>query len=324
MLRFGILGTGWVVRKHVEACRLMPGLDIVAIASRDGERARAAAAQFQIPHAHAGYEALLADPGVDAVINALHNGLHCEWTCRALAADKHVLCEKPLACNAAEVEQMFAAAHKAGKLLMEGFMYRFHPQMPLILQRVHNGEIGRLIHIRSHRMALGREAGNPRYRLGDGGGALLDIGCYCVNFSRAVTGSEPTHVNAHAHFVNGIDLTLTGMLEFPGHVTAQFCCSMESEPSFGAEIIGTDGRIVLPHPWMPPVWPTDFTIVRGLKSETIRVQPADVPQHVLVGFALQIAHFADCVREGGMPLITESDSLGNARVLERLLAAAHA
>ncbi len=324
MLRFGILGTGWVVRKHVEACRLIPGLAVVALASRDAARAQTVAATLGIGRARGSYEALLADPDMDVVINALHNGLHCEWTVRALQAGKHVLCEKPLACSCAEVERMFAAAHAAGKLLMEGFMYRFHPQMPLILQHVRNGEIGRVIHIRSHRMALGREAGNPRYRPDACGGALLDIGCYCVNFSRAVTVSEPTHVNAHAHFVNGVDLTLTGMLEFPGHVTAQFCCSMESEPSFGAEIIGTDGRIGVPHPWMPPVWPTDFTIVRGLKSETVRVQPTDVPQHILAGFALQIAHFADCVREGGMPLITERDSLGNAWVLDGLLASARA
>ncbi len=322
MLRCGILGTGWVVRKHVEACRLIPGLAVVALASRNVVRAQTVATTLGIGRAHGSYEALLADPHVDVVINALHNGLHCEWTVHALQAGKHVLCEKPLACSAAEVGRMFAAAHAAGKLLMEGFMYRFHPQIPLVLQRVHNGEIGRVTYIHSHRMAQGREAGNPRYWPDAGGGALLDIGCYCVNFSRAVTGSEPSRVNAHAHFVNGVDLTLTGMLEFPGHVSAQFCCSMESEPSLGAEIIGTAGRIVIPHPWMPPVWPTVCTIGRGLKSELIHVQPGDSPQHILAGFALQIAHFADCVREGGLPLITECDSLGNARVIEALLKAA--
>jgi len=317
MLRLGILGTGWVVRKHVEAARLIPGLEVVAIASRDLDRATAAAKQFSIPQAHGSYEALISDPAVDFVLNALHNGLHCEWSIRALEAGKHVLCEKPLACSAAEVERMFAAAHQAGKLLMEGFMYRFHPQMPMIFERL--GEIGGVIHINSHRMAKGREPGNLRYRADAGGGALLDVGCYSVNFSRAVAGSEPTRLSAHAHFENGVDLTLTGLMEFPGNVTAQFCCSMEAEPSFGAEIVGTDGKIVIPHPWMPPAWPTEFTVVRGMESETIRVQPADVPPHIFAGFALQFAHFAQCIREGSPPLISREDSLGNARTIEMLL-----
>lgn len=316
-MRFGILGTGWIVRKYAEACRLLPGLQLVALASRDGERARAIAAQHGIPRAHAGYEALLADREVDVVINALHNGLHCEWSIRALQAGKHVLCEKPLACRAAEIERMFAAARQANRQLMEAFMYRFHPQMPLILERVRT--IGRLLHIRSYRMSQGREPGNPRYDKNAGGGALYDIGCYCVNFSRVVAGTEPVSVSANAHFGGGVDLTMTGTLEFPANVTAQFCCSFESEPSYGAEIVGTEGRILVPHPWMPPVWPTEFTVVRKLQSETIRVEPADVPAHLFTNFALELAHFAACCRGEAAPLITAADSLGNARVIEMLL-----
>ena len=141
-VRFGVLGTGWIVRKYAEACRLLPGLELVAIASRNADRARTVALQNKIPRPHTGYDALLADHEVDVVINALHNGLHGEWSIRALQAGKHVLCEKPLACSAGEVERMFAVARQNGKLLMEAFMYRFHPQMPLILQRVRDGEIG--------------------------------------------------------------------------------------------------------------------------------------------------------------------------------------
>ncbi|MEI6085497.1 MAG: Gfo/Idh/MocA family oxidoreductase [Verrucomicrobiota bacterium] len=318
--RFGILGSGWIVRKYADACRLLPGLELVAIASRDGERARAVALQNNIPRAHTSYDALLADPTVDVVINALHNGLHCEWSIRALQAGKHVLCEKPLGCHAGEVERMFAVAHSTGKLLMEAFMYRFHPQMLMILERV--PDIGRLLHIRSARMSQGREPSNPRYDKSAGGGALLDVGCYCVNFSRVVAGGEPIRVSANAHFRDAVDLTLTGTLEFPEDVTAQFCCSFESEPSFGAEIIGTAGRILIPHPWMPPVWPTEFSVVRGTKSETIRVEPADVPAHQFTNFARQLAHVAACVRQECTPLITEADSLGNARVLDALSAAA--
>ncbi|MCG3150222.1 MAG: Glucose--fructose oxidoreductase [Verrucomicrobiae bacterium] len=320
--RFGILGSGWIVRKYADACRLLPGLELVAVASRDRDRARAVAAQHNIPRAHTGYEALLADPTVDVVINALHNGLHCEWSIRALQAGKHVLCEKPLACSAAEVERMFAVARQANRQLMEAFMYRFHPQLPLILERVRAGEIGRLLHIRSYRMSQGREPGNPRYDKNAGGGALLDIGCYCVNFSRVVAGAEPIQVAANAHFRAEVDLTLTGTLVFPENLTAQFCCSFESEPSFAAEIVGTAGRISIPHPWMPPVWPTEFTVVRAGKSETIRVAPPEVPAHVFANFALQLAHVAECFRQNRPPLISEADSLGNARTLDSLLAAA--
>jgi len=357
-MRFGILGTGPIVGKYAQACRLLPGLELVAIASRDGDRARATAAKLGIPRAYAGYDSLLADPKVDAVIVALHNGLHCEWTCRALAAGKHVLCEKPLACNAVQAAEMFAAAHANRRWLLEGFMYRYHPQMTEIFRRVRAGEIGRVLHIHSRRMSLGREADNMRYRQDAGGGALLDIGCYCVSFAQAVTGREPVSVNASAHFdpATGVDLTLTGTLEFapepaggrtepaaqtelrqelrvrlglhpPTVITAQFCCSFESEPSYGAEIIGTAGRILIPHPWMPPSWPTDFTVVRAGKSETIRIEPPGAPAHVLTSFALELAHFAECIQQNRAPVYPPGDdaeqaSLGIARTLDAVIASA--
>jgi predicted dehydrogenase len=173
--------------------------------------------------------------------------------------------------------------------------------MPIILDRVR--DIGRIVHINSYRMAYVVSAVTPRYRTEAGGGALMDIGCYCVNFSRAIAG-EPTQCEAQAHFENGVDLTLTGKMAFPGNVTAQFCCSMEAEPNFGAEIIGTAGKIIIPHPWMPPEWPTGFSVVRDLKAEVVCVQTADVPQHVLVGFAQQLTHFSECVEAGSQPLIS--------------------
>ena len=327
--RFGILGTGSIVGKYAQACRLLPGLELVAIASRDGARAQAAAAKLGIPRAYGSYDQLLADPHVDAVIVALHNGLHCEWTCRALAASKHVLCEKPLACNAREAEQMFAAAHANQRWLLEGFMYRFHPQMPEVFRRVRAGEVGRVLQINSHRMSQGREPGNMRYRPEAGGGALLDIGCYCVSFAQAVTGGEPWQVTASAHFdpVTGVDLTLTGLLVFNDAVTAQFCCSFESEPSYSAEIVGTTGRILIPNPWMPPSWPSDFTVVRAGQSETVCRTPSAAPAHVFTAFALELAHFADCIQQNCAPAFPPGDdaeraSLGIARTLDAVRTAA--
>ena len=336
MLRFGILGTGWMLGKYADTFRLIDSAALVAVASRDGERAKAAAAKHGVPRAHPSYESLLGDPEIDIVINALHNGLHCEWSVRALAAGKHVLCEKPLACSSAEVEQMFAAAHAHRRWLMEGFMYRFHPQMAEAKRRVDNGAVGRVLHIHSTRTAYGRDRNNPRFWRGAGGGALMDIGCYCVNFARFFANAEPKSVEAQAHFdpapsgpgdQTGVDLTLSGSLQFEGGLAAQFVCSMEAEPSYASGIVGTEGKLVIPHPWMPPTWPAEFHITRQGKTETIRVEAPAAPQHLLAPFALEIDHFCRCVRENRAPQFppggdAEQDARGNMRAIEALLASA--
>ena len=315
--------------KYSEAIRLIDSASLVAVASRDGERAKAAAAKHSAPRAHASYEALLGDPEIDVVINALHNGLHCEWSTRALQAGKHVLCEKPLACSSAEVERMFVAAHANQRWLMEGFMYRFHPQMADIKRRVAEGQIGRVRFIRSSRTAYGRDRSNPRFWRDAGGGALMDIGCYCVNLARFLAGAEPERASAYAHFDQqaDVDLTLTGTLEFPGDLTAQFVCSMEAEPSYTAEIIGTEGKLLVPHPWFPPTWPVEFFVTRRDKTETVRIDAPGAPPHVLAPFALEIDHFCRAARDCHAPqfppgLDVEQDARGNMRAIEALLASA--
>jgi len=319
-IRWGFLGAGKILGKIGTAFQLTDRAELVAIASRDLSRAEAAAKTYGAKRAVAGYEALLADPEVDVVFNALHNGLHCEWTVRALEAGKHVLCEKPLACSVAEVERMFAAAHANRRWLMEAFMYRFQPQISEVKRRVDAGEIGRLLHIRASYATKGRELENPRYWRDAGGGALMDVGCYCVNAARLFAGSEPVRVSAQAHFQN-VDLTLAGTLEFAGNVTAHIVCSFESEGVYSIEVTGTDGKLLIPNPWLPAGNYGELILTRAGKSETIRIPTPHQYSH----FAGEIDHFSDCVRENRAPtVVTEADSRGNMQVMEALLASARA
>jgi predicted dehydrogenase len=326
-VRFGILGAGRILAKLGAGFRHSTKAQLVAIASRELPRASAAAAQHGAARACGSYEALLDDPDIDVVFNALHNGLHCEWTIRALEAGKHVLCEKPLACSTAEVEQMFAAAHKHRRWLMEGFMYRFQPQIAAAKQAVDSGAIGKLLHIRASFATRGREPGNPRYWPNAGGGALMDIGCYCVNAARLFAGSEPTRMTGHAHFSSdgAVDLTLSGMLEFEGGLSAHVLCSFESEGVYGIELAGTEGKLLIPNPWLPPNNWGEYILTRDGKEESYR-QPTP---HQLSHFAGEMDHFAGCVRENRAPMFppstdAEQDSRGNMRVMEALLQSARA
>lgn len=328
-LHYGILGTGLIFGKFAEAFRLIDDAALIAVASRDAERARAAGAKHGVPRAHAAYESLINDPEIDVVINALHNGLHCEWTVRALEAGKHVLCEKPLACSSAEVEQMFATARVSKRWLMEGFMNRFHPQIAEAKRIIATGGLGRVLHIRCNRTSPGRDRENPRFWRDAGGGALMDIGCYCVNLSRFLVGSEPKRVVAHAHFdeQTGVDVTLSGCLQFDEGVTAHILCSMEAESSYPAEVVGTGAKLLIPHPWLPPAWPAELYFTQQGKTDVIRVEPDGVPQHPLASFALEVKYFSECVRENRAPqfppdINAEHDSRANMRVIEALLESA--
>ena len=188
---------------------------LYAIASRDPARARALARRHRVRTVHASYEALLADPAVDAVYLPLVNSLHREWTLRALAAGKHVLCEKPLAVNAAEGEEMAAAAGSAGRLLMEGFMYRFHPRMRRLAESARG--------VRYLQASFGfplRDEANYRLRPELGGGALLDVGCYGLNVARWLLGEPVQVVSVLRPGPPGVDLTVSALLAFPGGATA--------------------------------------------------------------------------------------------------------
>jgi predicted dehydrogenase len=314
-LRWGILGTA-----RIAARRVIPAImrsqtgTVVAVGSRDAERARQLAAQFGIPRAHGSYEALLADPEVDAVYIPLPNSLHGPWTIRAAEAGKHVLCEKPLALDASSAREMVASCARAGVLLQEAFMYRFHPQIERLQTLVRDGAVGRPWLVRSAFTFTVRTAEDIRLEARLGGGGLLDVGCYCVNLSRLLLG-EPERVDAAAVYERGVDVRFAGMLHFPEGAAAQFDCGLRAPPRQSCEVIGPEGVISLPRPFLPEEDPAVLVVRRGGGEERIEIPGANQ-------YTLMIDHFAEYVRTGRPPRFPPDDAVANMRVIDMLRQAA--
>jgi predicted dehydrogenase len=325
VLRWGILSTADIARrKVVPGMRTAERCEVVAIASRDGARARTVADELGIPTAHGSYEALLADPGIDAVYIPLPNHLHAEWAIAAARAGKHVLCEKPLALDAAEAERMIAASADAGVHLMEAFMYRVHPSWVAVRELVAAGRIGRLVAVQSWFSYFNDDPANIRNIPDAGGGALYDIGCYCVNLSRMLFDAEPIRVEGAVlrDPANGTDVLTSGLLEFPGGGQATFTCSTRAEDDQRVHIVGTTGRISVGIPFnIPPHLPTEVTIASGgdppvaPATDVLTFPPADP-------YGAEAAAFAAAVLDDGPTPVPPSDAVANLRVIERLFASA--
>ena len=265
---------------------------------------------------------------IDAVYVSLPNSLHHEWTVAALRAGKHVLCEKPIASNAAEAELMFDAAEKAGRVLVEAFMYRSHPVTHAALAAVRGGEIGRVNLIRtSFCFRTTKIEGNVRFDASLAGGALMDIGCYCTDFSRLVAGAEPVSVYAAGTLhPGGVDESAAGVMMFPGGITASFTCSMATQADNTAHVCGTEGYVELPVPWKPAKDGAEFRVVRGTPpkmdgpAKTAAAPPRDT-RRVSAGkelYALEADDFAAAVHDGATPRAGRQDSVGNMRLLDEL------
>ena len=323
-VRWGVLSTARIATES-----MIPGLrragrcELVAIASRDGAAARATADRLGIPHAHGSYEALLADPDVDAVYVPLPNHLHAEWATRALRAGKHVLCEKPLALTAAQAEGMAAEADAAGRLLMEAFMYRFHPTWRAALELVAEGRIGRLTAVDSWFSYFNDDVTNIRNVLAFGGGALYDIGCYGVSLSRLLFGAEPVAVSGTIRRDpgTGVDVLTVGTLAFE-HGIASFGCSTRAEPDQRVDIYGTEGRISIEIPFnIPPDRPARIFVTSGgdapvaPATETLTFPAADA-------YALEAEAFASAILDGRPSPVSPADAVANLRVIEKVFASA--
>lgn len=325
-VRWGVLSTaGIATGKAIPGLRRAARCELLAIASRDKDRALSVAASLGIPRAYGSYETLLADPDIDAVYIPLPNHLHATWTIAAARAGKHVLCEKPLALTATEARAMLDACRDAGVLLMEAFMYRLHPSWVAVRELVAAGRIGELRAVDSWFSYFNDDPANIRNIREAGGGALFDVGCYCVNLSRMLFGAEPTDVHAAIvrDPVSGVDTLTSGILEFDRGV-ASFTCSTRLEPDQRVHVYGTEGVISLEIPFnIPPDLPTRVVVTAGGDPpvapgrELLTFPPADP-------YGVEAELFAAAVLGGGPVPTPPADAVANLRVIERLFAAADA
>lgn len=320
-LRWGILGSANIAVRSV-----IPGLqqselnEVTALASRALEKAEQAAADLGIAKTYDSYEKLLADDEIDAVYIPLPNHLHCEWTLRAAEAGKHILCEKPLALNADQAEEMAAAAAKAGVHLAEAFMYRHHPRYDQIREVIASGEIGDVRGIHSTFTFNNSAAdGNVRFRKDWGGGSLYDIGCYSISAARMLLGKEPTAATVIAMFSpqhDGVDMMASGLLEFDGQIGVTFDSGMWAAFRNTLEVLGTLGTIEVPSAYVSPGDErSNFFVSVGDQRREVSVSP-------LNQYAAQADAFARTVLNGEPPLYDAEDAVRNMRVLDACLKSA--
>lgn len=302
-VRWGILGTGGITAKLLQGARRSAAVDVVAAGSRTPGTAKAYAARHGIPTAHGSYEALLADPRVEAVYIAVPNALHHPWTMRALAAGKHVLCEKPYSSDPAEVAAAFDAADAAGLVLSEAFMWRHHPQVARLRSML--PELGDIQTIRATFSFVLDDAANIRLSQELDGGSLMDVGCYCVSGARLVAGEEPELAfGVSEPGDTGVDVRFTGILQFPGGIVAEFTSGFTADHR-GLEVIGRAGSVRLTDPWQS----NPATILRdGIETPLDDADP----------YQLELEDVGRAIREKRPPLLGRSDALGQARTIAAL------
>ena len=312
-VKWGILSTARINRAVIPAARASEKVELVAVASREQERADAYAAEWEIPRAYGSYESLLADDELEAVYISLPNNLHTEWSIRCVEAGKHVLCEKPLSKRAADVEAAFDAAERADRLLSEAFMWRHNPQARRLRQLLDDGAIGELRVVRACFSFALFDPENIRLRTDVEGGSLMDVGCYCVNGSRLIAGEPELVFGQQLVGPSGTDWVFTGSLRFPGDVFGLFDCGTALPSRDELEAIGSEGSLFLDDPWhaRTPV----IELRRGAEAERIELEPID-------SYRLELENVSDAIRGEGELLLGREDAVGNARAIEALFASA--
>ncbi len=308
-LRFGILGAGRiVVNSIVPALRRVEGWELAAVASRDVERAAA----LGPTRAYADYAELIADPEIDVVYVATHNGLHAEQAIAAMRAGKHVLCEKPMGCSAAEVEEMVAVAKQTGRHLIEAFMYQYHPQIGLVRRWLEEGRIGELRTVEASFSFPHNFPNDVRLNPAWGGGAILDVGCYVVSFCRLWLGDEPKSLTGKGwiHPEHGVDFSAQGILDYGEGRYGVVSCGFDAGLRCYAMLVGTEGTIFLDRPFISWDQAPQATLRSGDDFEQVRVF------HNVDVYELQLRELLDVVRDGAQLRIALDHGLKNLRLLD--------
>ena len=315
-LRWGLLGTAHINRRLIPAMRAAERSRVVAVASRDGARADAYAREWDIPSAVAGYEALLDRDDVDAVYVPLPNSLHVQWTLAAIAAGKHVLCEKPLALVPEEVDQIAAAAAERRVIAEEGFMYRHEPLTATVVRLIADGAVGALRTISSGFTYAQSRAGDVRLDAGLAGGALLDVGCYPVSYACLLAGKDAVGAAGMSRLASsGVDEEFSGLLRFGGDRTASVYAGFRAAYRTWLEITGTEGWMRVPNPFKPG---EREVIEVERMGEQLPVEVAGSPLH----FVRQVEDFVGSVIDGAPPVMTLGESRRVAAALAMLRASA--
>jgi xylose dehydrogenase (NAD/NADP) len=314
-VQWGVLSTAHINAKFLAGVARSDECDVLAVASRDADRAATYARQNGIERSYGSYEELLEDPDVEAVYISLPNSMHIEWTQRALHTGKHVLCEKPLSRRAGDVEAAFDVAESAGRLLMEAFMWRHNPQTDRVVELVAQGAIGRPTLVRaafSFAIGAGDEA-NVRLRAGLDGGALMDVGCYCVSAARLL-GGEPDAISGHQLIGgDGVDVAFAGSMRFGSGMLAHFDAGLALADRDELEIVGDEASLFLDDPWhcRKPV----IELRRDGAVQRIELDAAD-------SYQLEAENFSAAIRGRAEPRLGRADAVGQARVIEALYAEA--
>jgi xylose dehydrogenase (NAD/NADP) len=322
MLRWGLLSTARI--NDALLGTTSPVSDrFVAVGSRSIEKAQAYAAEKGIPRAHGSYEDLLADPEVDAVYVSLPNGMHTEWAIEALEAGKHVLCEKPFDRDPTEVARAFDVAEANGLILAEAFMWRHHPQVDKAVELLRGGAIGDLRLIKASFSFVLGDASDVRLTTALDGGALMDVGCYCVSGLRTLAGAEPVRV--HAERVNGgdgVDVRLAATLRFPGDVLATLDCGFDIAPRAELEAIGDGGTLKLTDPWHGTDPVIELRRAGGAESRKADGEPELIRVDAPDKYLLEIEDLEAAVRGERTPRLGRADAVAQATTIAALYRAA--
>ncbi len=308
-VRWGFMSLAKINERVLPEIEGSPAIDLVAVASRSEEAAARYADEHAIPRHHGSYDALLADEDVEAVYIPLPNSLHTEWAIRALEAGKHVLCEKPMGRRADEVRRAFDASERAGRLLMEAFMWRHHPQTHRAADLVAGGAIGELRLVRSSFGFNLEDVANVRMRAELDGGALMDVGCYCVSGTRLFAGEPDTVTARQVLGPTGVDVRMAATMSFADRALAQFDCGFDAPETALLEAVGSRGTLRIETPFL--ITHPRIDLVRDGTLERL-----DVPE--APAYRLEFENFGAAVRGTGQPLLGRDDAVAQALVIEAL------